>query len=766
MSDPAVRTNNDPAFVRSGAARGSVPFEALFQFLPENIVVVRADDPSFTIVAVSDTHLQFVRGKREETVGRGFFEVFPEGPDPNHAATMRQLRISFRLVIATGQPDTMPMQRYDLPRHDSDGGDLEERYWGPVNSPVIGPDNVVQFVIHRAEDVTALVQMRRKEKAEIQCAETERLRAEEIQAELLFSSRLLSESQGLIEQRDQLVEDLERSEARFRAAVGALSSLLWTNNARGEMEGEQPGWAGYTGQRREEYQGYGWTKAVHPDDAQPTVVAWNEAVAQRRMFVFEHRVRRYDGVYRLFSIRAVPVMDDNRPIREWVGVHTDITEEQKLVEERTVSLSREHEARETAELLNKVGPLLAAELDTQALTQKVTDLATQLTGAQFGALFHKRLNEQGESYTLYTLSGVPREEFSKFPMPRNTKVFGPTFRGEGVMRLADITKDSRYGQNAPYRGMPEGHLPVRSYLAVPVVSRSGEVLGGLFFGHGAPDQFTEQHEKLALGIAAQAAIALDNAHLFEESRRSRQALERSNAELRRANEDLEQFAYSASHDLQEPLRMVAIYSQLLQTRYASQLDGAAQEYLSYAVAGAKRMELLIKDLLSYTQAVTIINEDVAPVDASIVLKTALENLHGAIQETGARIDSSAMPALLVQEIHLLQLFQNLVGNAIKYHGQAPPVIQVAAERQNNMWRLCVRDNGIGINPEYSELVFGIFKRLHNSADYQGTGIGLAICQKIVERYGGRIWVESEEGRGAAFYFTLPGGEYRQERSAP
>jgi PAS domain S-box-containing protein len=726
---------------------------------------VRADDPSFTIVAVSDTHLQFVRGKREETIGRGFFEVFPEGPDPYHAATMRQLRTSFRRVIETGQPDTMPMQRYDLPRHDSDGGDLEERYWSPVNSPVTGPDNLVEFVIHRAEDVTALVQMRRKEEAEGKRAESERLRAEEIQAELSFSSRLLTESQRLIEHRDQLVEDLKRSEARFRAAVGAFSSLLWTNNARGEMEGEQPGWAGYTGQLKEEYQGYGWAKAVHADDAEPTVVAWNEAVAERRMFVFEHRVRRYDGVFRLFSIRAVPVMDDTGDIREWVGVHTDITEERKLAEERTASLAREQEARETAELLNKVGPLLAAELDTQALTQKVTDLATQLTGAQFGALFHNVLNDEGESYTLYTLSGVPREEFSKFPMPRNTKVFGPTFRGEGVMRSADITKDPRYGQNAPYRGMPEGHLPVRSYLAAPVVSRSGEVLGGLFFGHGTPDQFTEQHEKLACGIAAQAAIALDNAHLFAESRRSRQALERSNAELRRANEDLEQFAYSASHDLQEPLRMVAIYSQLLQTRYASRLDGAAQEYLGYAVAGAKRMELLVKDLLSYTQAVTIRDEDVTPVDASIVLKGALENLQSAVNETGARIECSAMPILFVQEIHLLQLFHNLIGNAIKYHGEARPVIKISAERQNNVWRLCVRDNGIGINPEYAELVFGIFKRLHNSAEYQGTGIGLAICQRIVERYGGRIWVESEEGRGAAFFFTLPGGEHTEECNA-
>ena len=167
-----------------------------------------------------------------------------------------------------------------------------------------------------------------------------------------------------------------------------------------------------------------------------------------------------------------------------IGVVSDISNRKEL-------LRQEREARATAELLNSIGRILSSELNLERLVQSVTDLATRLVGAQFGALFHNVLNDEGESYALYTLSGVPREAFSKFPMPRNTAIFAPTFRGEGVIRSDDITQDSRYGKNAPHKGMPPGHLPVRSYLAVPVVSRSGEVLGGLFFGHAQTGMFTQ-----------------------------------------------------------------------------------------------------------------------------------------------------------------------------------------------------------------------------------------------------------------------------------
>ena len=186
------------------------------------------------------------------------------------------------------------------------------------------------------------------------------------------------------------------------------------------------------------------------------------------------------------------------------------------------------------ETLNRIGRTLSSELDLDRLLQAVTDAATEVSGAQFGAFFYNRTNEAGESYMLYTLSGVPRDAFAKFPMPRNTAVFAPTFSGEEIVRSADITRDPRYGRNAPRRGMPEGHLPVKSYLAVPVVARAGEVHGGLFFGHAEPGMFTERAERLVAGIASQAAIAIDNARLYrslQESEQRYRAVVESQGEL-------------------------------------------------------------------------------------------------------------------------------------------------------------------------------------------------------------------------------------------
>ncbi len=231
-----------------------------------------------------------------------------------------------------------------------------------------------------------------------------------------------------------------------------------------------------------------------------------------------------------------------------------------------------------------------------------------------------------------------------------------------------------------------------------------------------------------------------------------QELLESNEALRQSNDDLNQFAYAASHDLQEPLRMVSLYSELIHTRYAGQLDGEADQFLSFIVNGADRMELLLKDLLAYSQAGSV-EGPVGPVDCEVVLQRVLLNLQAAIEQNGAVIAWNGLPTVQAHEIRLVQLFQNLVGNAIKYRGPEAPEIHVTAERRDGEWLFGVRDNGIGIKPEYAQQVFGIFKRLHGHT-YPGTGIGLAICQRIIERYGGRIWVESKPGEGSLFCFTL------------
>jgi light-regulated signal transduction histidine kinase (bacteriophytochrome) len=283
------------------------------------------------------------------------------------------------------------------------------------------------------------------------------------------------------------------------------------------------------------------------------------------------------------------------------------------------------------------------------------------------------------------------------------------------------------------------------------------VLGGLFFGHSETGVFTAEAEAIAAGIAAQAAIALDNASLFEETRRSGEALRRSNEELKRLNDDLNQFAYSASHDLREPLRMVSIYTQLLSRKLRDHLDSDTARYMEHVLSAAARLEALIRDLLAYTQAAEMPGDETGPTDVNEALRNALENLSASIEETEASITVLApeLPNVSAADVHVTQILQNLIGNAIKYRGEKAPEIRIGATRRGAFWEFSVSDNGIGIGEDYREHIFGIFKRLHNSSEYSGTGIGLAICQRIVQRYGGRIWVESRPGRGSTFFFTLP-----------
>jgi light-regulated signal transduction histidine kinase (bacteriophytochrome) len=231
-------------------------------------------------------------------------------------------------------------------------------------------------------------------------------------------------------------------------------------------------------------------------------------------------------------------------------------------------------------------------------------------------------------------------------------------------------------------------------------------------------------------------------------------LARSNQDLARSNQDLEQFTYVASHDLQEPLRMVSGYMQLLQRKYGEKLDATADEFIGCAVDGAKRMSQLIHDLLAYSRVGTR-GEEPEPIDANSALAGVMANLRGSIEDAGAAITHDELPAVNADFTQLAQLFQNLIGNAIKFHGEQPPRIHIGVRPAGDMLEFTVSDNGIGIDPRKRQRVVVIFQRLHTRDEYPGTGIGLAICKKIVERHGGRIWFESEPGKGSTFHFTLP-----------
>jgi PAS domain S-box-containing protein len=301
-----------------------------------------------------------------------------------------------------------------------------------------------------------------------------------------------------------------------------------------------------------------WESAIFADDVPKVRAAIQAAAATSGEYYVELRVRHPDRSVHWLAGKGHAKADDSGVARWLFGSYFEITD-RKALDARLLAVNEALEARvaevrneaRTLEILNRTGEALAAELDLQRLVQTVTDAGVELVGAQFGAFFYNTHDTRGETYTLYTLSGASREAFSKFPMPRNTEVFGPTFRGEGPLRSDDILADPRYGKNPPYHGMPEGHLPVRSYLAVPVISRSGEVLGGLFFGHASPGIFSARSERIMVAVAAHAAIAMDNAQLHQSNLRQIEARTRAEHELQILNETLEQRAEDRARQLQE-----------------------------------------------------------------------------------------------------------------------------------------------------------------------------------------------------------------------
>gem|GEM_PF-2334686 len=316
-----------------------------------------------------------------------------------------------------------------------------------------------------------------------------------------------------------------------------------------------------------------------------------------------------------------------------------------------------------------------------------------------------------------------------------------------IMAVYDVHTDSRTKELSEVYFKEFG---INSVMDVPVWLH-GEVVGIVCHGHvGTFRQWTLEEQDFAAAVASTVSLALEAV----ERRRAEETLRKTVEELAKSNRELEQFAYVSSHDLQEPLRMVGSYTQLLARRYKGKLDSEADEFIRYAVEGVKRMQILINDLLTFSRIGTR-GKPFEATDCNVVLKKTLQDLKVSIEENNAEVIYDSLPTVYADEIQLGQLFQNLIGNAIKFRSKENPKIHISAKLENEQWVVSVKDNGIGIESQYKDRIFVIFQRLHTRNEYPGTGIGLAVCKKIVERHGGKIWLESEVGKGTTFYFTLP-----------
>ena len=833
---------------------------------------------------------------------------------------------------------------------------------------------------------------------------------------------------------------IKQREERYRSYIEVTGQLGWTTNAEGLVEEDIPSWRGYTGQSEEEVRGWGWSNALHPDDREHATQVWRNAIAARTNYEVEYRVRRFDGVYRHFLARGVPIVMPDGTIQEWVGTCIDITERKQTEEAlRRFELLSEHSRDIILFMRLEDGRILEANVaamqaygysrdellaltiqdlrarDTQDLTSDQMNRAN--TGGilfetvhmrKDGSTFPVEVSSQGATIgDVRTLVSIVRDiterkqaeeeiaSLSKFPtenpnpvlrvqtdgkviyanaasrellelwqcevneyipadfkdlinaqvqaeanktvdIPCNDKVYSimlaPVLESgyvnlygrditarrlaerallkseEKYRLLADNSKDwiywirpdgsFRYVSPAcerisgftpsdfltnPHlfidivhpedRERVEAHLnefPSKSgaeNLEYRIITNTGELRwinhscnplytdNGEYIGRsGANRDITERkqaetslHESegklrvavknsnfvlaqfdrelryqwiynphpdfdpsqvigkrddeldssegpsqlaalkqrvIESGEGAREEISFqrsDGARTYDftiepildtgglvvgatsaafditERVQTEEELQRMMEELKHSNAELEQFAYVASHDLQEPLRGIAGLAQLLQHRYQGQLDTRADEYIDHIVDGTQRMQTLINDLLAYSR-IGRRGETIQTADANTVLRAALENLSTAIHEYGATVTHESLPLVLADSTQLIQLFQNLIGNAIKFRSESSPQIHIGVSDAGAFWQFSVADNGIGIEPEYFERIFQVFQRLHTRREYKGTGIGLAICKKIIERHGGQIWVESEFGQGSTFYFTLQKGK--------
>jgi PAS domain S-box-containing protein len=505
-----------------------------------------------------------------------------------------------------------------------------------------------------------------------------------------------------------------------------------------------------------------WTEIrelLHEDDRKRARTAVEDAVTNHAAYDIEYRVKHAGKGQVWVSAKGHGIFAEDGSVVGMLGIVQDISA-RKANEE---TLRAQAEALRT---LNEMGQKISAELDLHNTVQAVTDAATELIGARFGSFFYNIVNEEGASYMLYTLAGVPSEAFEHFEMPRATELFGPTFRGEGAVRIDDVKLDPRYGKNSPYYGMPEGYLPVTSYLAVPVISRSGDVLGGLFFGHPAPRVFSERDEMTVLGLAAQAAIAMDNASLYEAAQKARAEAESAadeNERLYRQAEESsrlkEEFLATISHELRTPLSAILGWARMLRLGQLSPEDTA--KALDTIERNARAQAQLVDDLLDVSRIITgKLRMDVRPADPNSFIDAAVEAVRPAAEAKGVRmqkvVDTGPI-SIPGDPVRLQQIVWNLLSNAIKFTPRGGRV-QIRSERVNSHLEIVVSDTGQGIPSDFLPHVFDRFRQAdqRTSRQHGGMGLGLSIVRHLVELHGGSVRADSDgEGKGATFTIMLP-----------
>jgi PAS domain S-box-containing protein len=501
-----------------------------------------------------------------------------------------------------------------------------------------------------------------------------------------------------ITERKRIEDALSESEEHYRLMAENIQDVFWIATPNIEkMLYISPAYERIWGRScRTLYESpSSWIEAIHPQDREHVLNTHAHHHSQGTASRLEYRIIRPDGTERWVEDRSFPVFDENGNQYLNTGIAIDITERKQA----------EEALRASQQLIEGI---------INAIPVRVFWKDKNLVFLGCNAVFAR---DAGFADS--------KDIIGKDDYQMGWRDQAELYRGDDRQVIEGGC--SKFLIEEP-QTTPEGNTITLLTSKIPLRNSKGEICGIL----GTYMDITER-------------------------KRAEEKLRLTLADLERSNKELEQFAYVASHDLQEPLRTVSSCTQLLARRYQGKLGTDADEFIGYAVDGANRMQVLINDLLAYSRVGTH-SDGCKPIDYTVVLDQALTNLKAAIEQSGAVVTHDPLPTAMADKLQLAQLFQNLIGNAIKFQGGEPPRIHVSAEQKGNEWIFSVRDNGVGINLQYAERIFVIFQRLHTREEYPGTGIGLAICKKIVERRGGRIWVESQLGIGSTFYFTIPIGD--------
>lgn len=727
--------------------------EELLELLKQSpVIMMITSGPDHRIKLVTPLFTTMMGGKLpSDFTGKRSIEALPELKNQGFFRVLDKVFHEGRVIKGNEVP---------LLIKDDVSNKIDQKYLNFIYQPYSNHQGSIAGIMVYAIDVSEQVKAR--------------LELEDMTGQLKEESRLL---QYEISERSKVEIELDESTKHFRFMADTMPQLVWTTKSDGYHDYYNKRWYEYTGLTYEQTKDKGWSSVLHPDDYERAWKIWNHSLKTGDAYEVEYRFKRHDGEYRWFIGRALPMRDENGHITKWFGTCTDI-HEQKLASDR-------------AKFLSEASRITASSLDLKTILQNIAELIVPMM-ADWCVV---TLKEAGILKTL-TIKHIDEKKLAlgqeivkAFPYDINAKAGAGkvvrTGRSELYTKI-DTKSLERVAKNTEHLEKLKT-LNMHSVLIVPL-KVMGRSIGALtLINNDTKKSFGKDDVDFIEEFSNRISVSVENARLFSEAReeiekrkhaedsvrkaneelesrvkiRTRElteknkALELLNSKFAKSNQELQDFAYVSSHDLQEPLRKINSFANLLCTKYGEQLPTDAKGYLEVIQRSSKRMSILISDLLSYSR-VTTQAKPFSDIDLNILVNDVLSDFEITIHNKSAKVNVKELCTIQGDPTQVRILIQNLISNSLKYvQPEIRPEVQIYSKSTKNFCYIYVKDNGIGFNAKYADKIFAMFQRLHGRSEYEGTGIGLAVCKKIIERHQGSITAKSTEGFGSTFIIKLP-----------